>query len=594
MSVYGHERKAKTKEQDYCGCLGADARESEQILLSLRLIPAGQKLQVDRACVALDPKQSLFYPLRLHLCQTPHFDMLCNLPFRSLEQLLISRIGDLQIAESPVRVGIRGILRQHRLDQEIYGIYIFCLRDAVKILQDLYTALCFGLHPYKVSQSSLKRIGKERIGRGLARKDITSQVAELAMNFADIYPFLTAILIGALIGTERQRRLAEDKVRGVAGLRTFTLIALLGALSATLANYYGPTFALAAFASFTILVGIGYASSVSTLGRIDFTAAVAAVVTFTLGMLTRFEESMLLAVALAILTTWILATRRISHHYVEALSETDILDTLKMGIIALVIYPLLPDTTLDPWGVLNPREIWLMVVLVSLIGYIGYVLIRILGAERGLTLTGILGGLVSSTAVTTAMASEVKINREIISSAVFATVIASCTMFPRVLFVVLVVNRDLFIPLLPKLLSMTIVGVALAYLLMRKSAPLGKEVAVKDPFRIVPALKFGAFFAFVLLTSKLASTYFGDAGAYAAAVIGGLADVDAITLSMATLAKSTLNPEIAATAITLAAITNTLVKLSISYILGNREFGNRIATIFVPMILIGLLVAVLI
>lgn len=414
------------------------------------------------------------------------------------------------------------------------------------------------------------------------------------MNFADIYPFLTAILIGALIGTERQRRLAEDKVRGVAGLRTFTLIALLGALSATLADYYGPTFALAAFASFTILVGIGYASSVSTLGRIDFTAAVAAVVTFTLGMLTRFEESMLLAVALAILTTWILATRRISHHYVEALSDTDLLDTLKMGIIALVIYPLLPDTPLDPWGVLNPREIWLMVVLVSLIGYVGYVLIRILGAERGLTLTGVLGGLVSSTAVTTAMATEVKVNREIISSAVFATVIASCTMFPRVLFVILVVNRDLLLLLLPKLLSMAIVGIALAYLLMRKSAPLGKEVAVKDPFRIVPALKFGAFFAFVLLTSKLASTYFGDAGAYVAAIISGLADVDAISLSMATLAKSTLDPAIAATAITLATITNTLVKLSIAYILGNKEFGNRIAAIFVPMIIIGLLVTALI
>ncbi len=414
------------------------------------------------------------------------------------------------------------------------------------------------------------------------------------MNFADIYPFLAALLIGALIGTERQRRLAEEKVRGVAGIRTFTLIALLGTLCAALASQYGPSFALAAFASFTILVAVGYASSVNVLGRIDFTAAVAAVVTFALGMLTFFEESILLAVALAILTTWILATRTISHRYVEALSETDLLDTLKMGIIALVIYPLLPDTPLDPWGVISPREIWLMVVLVSLIGYVGYVLIRILGAERGLTLTGFLGGLVSSTAVTTSMASQVKINHAILYSAVFATAIACCTMFPRVLFIVLLVNRDLFLPLLLPLLSMTLLGVTMAYLLMRKSAPLSKEVAVKDPFRIVPALKFGLFFAFVLLASNLATTYFGDAGAYAAAVIGGLADVDAITLSMATLAKSTLDTTTAVNAITLAAMTNTLVKLSIAYILGSIEFGNRIATIFVPMILIGLLVTILI
>jgi uncharacterized membrane protein (DUF4010 family) len=428
----------------------------------------------------------------------------------------------------------------------------------------------------------------------LARKDITSEVAGYAMDFADIYPFLAALLIGALIGTERQRRLAEEKVRGVAGLRTFTLIALLGALSATLANYYGPAFALAAFASFTILVGIGYASSVSALGRIDFTAAVAAVVTFALGMLTSFEESMLLAVALAILTTWILATRTITHRYVEALSETDLLDTLKMGIIALVIYPLLPDTPLDPWGVLSPREIWLMVVLVSLIGYVGYVLIRILGTERGLTLTGFLGGLVSSTAVATSMASEVKVNHAILYSAVFATVIASSTMFLRVLFIVLLVNRDLFLPLLPQMLGMALLGVALAYLLMRKSAPLSKEVAVKDPFRIVPALKFGIFFAIVLLASNLATTYFGNAGAYAASIIGGLADVDAIVLSMSTLAKTTLDPAIAANSITIAAMTNTLVKLSIAYILGNIEFGNKIAIIFVPMILVGLLVTILI
>ncbi|VVB67428.1 Uncharacterised protein [uncultured archaeon] len=413
------------------------------------------------------------------------------------------------------------------------------------------------------------------------------------MNFAEIYPFIVALLIGALIGTERQRRLAEEKERGVAGLRTFTLIALMGALSATMANHYGPNFAIVAFASLTILVGIGYAASVSTLGRIDFTAAVAAVVTFSLGMLASYQESMLLSVALAILTTWILATRAITHRYVEALSEADLLDTLKMGIIALVIYPLLPDTPPDPWGVLNLRQIWLFIVLVSLIGYAGYVLIRILGAERGLSLTGILGGLVSSTAVATAMASEARENRAIISSAVFATAIASCTMFPRILFVVLVVNRDLFPSLLPPLLTMTVVGSGLAFLMTRKSQPVSKDVKVKDPFRIIPALKFGAFFAMVLLTTKLANLYFGNAGAYAASLIAGLADVDAITFSMATLAHSTLDPGVAVTAIILAAMTNTLVKLVIAYVLGTVEFGNKIAAIFLPMMLTGLLIMLL-
>jgi uncharacterized membrane protein (DUF4010 family) len=411
------------------------------------------------------------------------------------------------------------------------------------------------------------------------------------MQFTDLYPFIISLLIGALIGTERQRRLAEERLIGVAGLRTFTLIALLGTLCANMAVYYSQEFIIVAFGAFILLVGIGYYSASSrTQGRVDLTSAVAAILTFILGSLSFFDDRRLLAVALAVVITWILATRKVTHRYVETMSETDLLDTLKMGIIALVIYPFLPDQPLDPLNILNPRQIWLMVVLVSLIGYVGYVLIRVLGTERGLSLTGILGGLVSSTAVTTSMASEVRSQKEILSSAVFATTIASCTMFPRMLFIVLVVNRDIFLTLLPKLGSMTIVGVALAALFLRKKESVGKNVALKDPFRILPALTFGAFFAIVLLTSKLASIYFGNAGTYAASVIAGLADVDAISLSMATLAKSSLTPNTAVTAITLAAITNTLVKLSISYIMGTKEFGNRIAAIFLPMIIVGLLV----
>lgn len=410
------------------------------------------------------------------------------------------------------------------------------------------------------------------------------------MDFAEIYPFLVALLIGTLIGTERQRRLVEDKVRGVAGLRTFILISLLGALCADLAGHYGPNFALASISTFTIFAAAGYASSVNALGRIDFTAAVAAVVTFALGMLTSFPESVPLAVALAIITTWVLATRTVTHHYVEVLSETDLLDTLKMGIIALVIYPLLPVDSLGPWGVINLRQIWLFVMMVSLIGYVGYILIRILGAERGLSLTGILGGIVSSTAVTSSMAAEVRVNQQILPSAVFATAIASCTMFPRMLLLIVVINKDLFLAILPPLLIMTIVGATLAYLSLRKNPATGKDVKVKDPFRIIPALKLGAFFAFVLFISKIASVYFGDTGIYAASIVSGLADVDAITLTMATLAKSTLAGNVAVTSITLAAITNTLVKLTIAYVLGSKEFGNKMAAILLPTVVAGLLV----
>src|SRR5690606_28993531 len=143
---------------------------------------------------------------------------------------------------------------------------------------------------------------------------------------------------------------------------------------------------------------------------------------------------------------------------------------------------------IDPFGVLNPRNIWMMVVLVSLIGYVGYVMIRIFGTEKGLSITGALGGLVSSTAVATTMAAEAKAHREVIPSAVFATTIASCTMFPRILLEVFVVNRDLFFPLLLPMASMTIAGVALALLLYRKRETIEAPVNLTDPFRLSPAL----------------------------------------------------------------------------------------------------------
>ncbi|MCJ7446026.1 MAG: MgtC/SapB family protein [Methanotrichaceae archaeon] len=415
----------------------------------------------------------------------------------------------------------------------------------------------------------------------------------MAMEFVDILPYLVALLIGALIGTERQRRIAEEKIRGVAGLRTFTLIALLGALTAELASKYGQNFAIVALGGMIILIAYSYSASVSVLGRLDFTGAAAAVITFLLGMLASFDDTMLLAVALSIITTWILATRTITHRYVEALNETDLLDTLKMGIIALVIYPLLPNEPIGPFQVINLRVIWTFVVLVSLIGYSGYILIRILGTERGLGITGVLGGLVSSTAVTTSMAAEVKENKEIISSAVFATVIASCIMFPRILFIVFFANQELLLPLLPQLTIMAVVGVILAFQFLRRSEPAGKNVQVKDPFRILPALKLAAFFALVLLTAKLAVTYFGTSGVYAASIIAGLADVDAISYSMATLAKTTINPNTAANAITLAAMTNMLVKLFIAFALGTMEFGKKVAIIFVPMIMAGLFAVII-
>lgn len=409
------------------------------------------------------------------------------------------------------------------------------------------------------------------------------------MEFTDLYLFLVSMLIGALIGTERQRRIIEEKITGVAGLRTFILIALLGTLSANMAGLFGTTFLLVAFGGFIILVGIAYATSARLLGYIDFTSAVTAVITFILGAMCYFKNEQLIAAALAIIITWVLATRKVSHRYVESISETELLDTLKMGIIAVVILPILPDRTIDPFDALNPRSIWMMVVLVSIISYSGYLLIKILGPERGLSLTGFLGGLVSSTAVTMTMATDVRLDRKQLSSAAFATAIASCTMFPRILLIALVLNRPLFMDLLAPLIAMGLSGTALAFMLHRRDFPFASRVEHKDPFRLTPALKFGAFFALILLTSTAASTYLGNAGIYMAGIISGLAEMDAITLSMATLAGKSIDLGTAVDTIILGTMTNTLVKLSIAYIMGSLEFALAVSRVFLPMFIVGIL-----
>lgn len=178
-----------------------------------------------------------------------------------------------------------------------------------------------------------------------------------AMAFSDLYPFLISILIGALVGTERERDLLEKKKRGVAGLRTFILITLLGTLSAAMAADYGGAFIIVAFASFALMAAVGYSASATNLGRLDFTSEVAAAIAFILGALCYVPETAMLAIALAILVTVILAIKKTAHRYVEIIREEELLDTLKMGLVALVILPLLPNIPIDPFGVLNPRNI---------------------------------------------------------------------------------------------------------------------------------------------------------------------------------------------------------------------------------------------
>jgi uncharacterized membrane protein (DUF4010 family) len=408
------------------------------------------------------------------------------------------------------------------------------------------------------------------------------------MEISLILKFLISFAIGALIGTERERK--QSKIKEFAGIRTFMLIAVFGTSSAFLSTFY-PNFILIAFLGLSAMVGLSYMTSTREIGDIGITTEVVALLTFILGALCFTDEGLQIVPILAIIITTLLAVKPYLHTFARKISQKEIINTLKFLIIAFVILPLLPDQTFGPLNVFNPYQIWLIVVFISGISFAGYILMKFIGAERGISATGIIGGLVSSTAVTTAMAARVRESDFIIRAAVFATVVASSMMFLRVLFEVAVINPNLISLLTVPMLSMGVVGIALGLLAWKttKVREVGEDLKLKNPFSLKPALIFGMLFLIILYASKIADIYFGSSGIYITSIISGVADVDAITISMAILAKNTISPDVAVTAITLAAISNTIVKFLIAIFFGTRKFGYLIGAIFAFIISVGLI-----
>jgi len=407
------------------------------------------------------------------------------------------------------------------------------------------------------------------------------------MDVLLILKFLIALALGALIGIERERKKEGAEF---AGVRTFILIAILGTISAYLSQDF-PYFWIVSFAGLVVLVGLSYLVTTRKNDDVGITTEIAAFLTFVLGMLCFADEGMLLAPILAIIITTLLAIKPHLHQFAHRVSEKELINTLKFLIIAFVILPILPDEVMGPLAVFNPFQIWLMVVFISAISFTGYILMKIIGPERGLGVTGIVGGLVSSTAVATSMAARVKESEFLMKAAVFATVVASSMMFLRMLFEVSVINPALLPKLSAPMMVMGVLGIILGIFVWRRTEvrQMDADLKLDNPFSLKPALIFGALFLAILFLSKIANIYLGSSGVYLASIISGVADVDAITISMALLAPDTISNNTAVTAITLAAISNTVFKFLITLFLGTRKFARNIGIIFLVVILAGLI-----
>src|SRR5690606_13198662 len=342
---------------------------------------------------------------------------------------------------------------------------------------------------------------------------------ELSLNLA------TSLGIGLLIGAERAWRARDDAdSEQMAGIRTFGLTGLLGGLAALSQNYFGVWAWIATLVLVALLVIVAYVVEVKRTGDHGMTSEVALLLTFLLGSL-ALVESRLLAAACAIVVALLLNLKTRLHSLLHQLTEAELGGALKLLFISVVLLPNLPNQGYGPWEAFNPYTTWWMVVLIAGIGFAAYAAVRLLGAHHGLVLTAVLGGMVSSTAMTVTLA---RLDAPAIRSALAAGLLAtSALMFPRVLIEVALVNPVLLPALLAPLLAACAVytGGALYYYRHATQQPeAAGPPPLKNPFELGPALRFAALLVLILFLVEGARRWLGDVGVYLVALLSGLTD----------------------------------------------------------------------
>src|SRR5690606_24400600 len=365
-----------------------------------------------------------------------------------------------------------------------------------------------------------------------------------------------------------------------AGVRTFALIGLAGALAAYAeAVLDAPLVFAAALALLGAFVVTAYLV-VARNGDIGLTTEMAAVIEFLAGALCAWGE-LALGAAVGVATTALLALKPFAQHLIERIDRDDVVATLKFAVITALVLPVLPRETYGPppFDAVSPFNVWLMVVFISGLSFLGYVLIQAVGAKRGVGLTGILGGLASSTAVTLMFAERSRDANALSRPLALGLLLAWTIMFGRVLVEVGVVNAPLLAEAWLPITAGGVAGLTWAGVLYLRERPQGETEpqSFSNPFKLKTAVQFGLLYGVILIAARAASMYFGTAGVYVSAVASGVADVDAITLSMAELSRGDgLPAETAARAIVLATVSNTLVKGGIVVALGGAGIRRAV------------------
>lgn len=407
-----------------------------------------------------------------------------------------------------------------------------------------------------------------------------------------------AVAAGGLIGAEREQAHSGHPGNELGGIRTFPLLAVAGVIAALLTPSLGAWIVGALLAAVMVALGVAQAKA---KGDVGVSSEIAAIITYALGVLSATPSLMpdvpryLLVAGTAATTMALLALKRPLHGFIAKVSTDDVFATVKFVLLAVVVLPLLPDRTFGPLDVLNPRKIGLMIALVAGVSFAGYVASRLIGSRRGLLVAGLIGGLVSSTALTLALSARAKEQPALTRLCGIGIVAGCATMFPRMLLIVAVVHYPLMLELAFPLGVMALVGFAGALFAYKRGGALDsrEDVTFRNPFELTQAVKFGLFYAAVLLVSRAAHDSLGASGTYASAAFAGLADVDAITLSLTELERTGAISHVAAPAITLAALVNTVVKAGLARFFGGRALAREVNPILLAAALAGVLILVI-
>lgn len=396
------------------------------------------------------------------------------------------------------------------------------------------------------------------------------------MDIIELFQRLgVAVAIGFFVGVERgwKQRDMKDETR-VAGLRTYTLIGLLGGIAGRLGQTVDPS-AFAAIAAVFGIAWIAYKLWETWLDSdISVTGVIAGLLVFSLGAYASIG-SLELAAAAGVFTVGVLAFKEALHNWVETLTWPEIRSALIILAATLIALPLLPARALDPLGLFNPREIWLLSIVIAGASFAGYVALRVLGPKAGLYLGAAVGALVSSTVVTLDLARRAKAKEAAPMQAAAAATLANLVMLARVGVLIGIFAAPALLAALPALIAAGVVSLgAVAFMAFAPHRNDGESrAALQSPLDLKSVVAFALLLAFVTAATKIVTEMFGDAGLIAFAATAGLMDVDAVSLAVGGMARGGLDLHAAAEAILVAAAANTCTKLAIAGGAGGGRFA---------------------